>query len=71
MTLSVPEMASQDGVKFISGLLADNGVPSALWGEFFLNVYGVPSILSVSSYVLYSLRVWYLMGTSGRRFRDT
>ncbi|KAI1146851.1 hypothetical protein F4825DRAFT_456077 [Nemania diffusa] len=45
-------MASQDGVKFISGLLADNGVPSALWGEFFLNVYGVPSILSGVDFVI-------------------
>lgn len=48
MSSPASEMTSEDGVKSISALLAAVGVPSVLWGEYLLNVYGVPSIIGVS-----------------------
>ncbi|KAF2968905.1 hypothetical protein GQX73_g4676 [Xylaria multiplex] len=52
MPSTASEMTSQDGVKFISGLLAGVGVPSILWGEYLLNVYGVPSIVGGIDFVI-------------------
>ncbi|KAI0415953.1 hypothetical protein F5X98DRAFT_345393 [Xylaria grammica] len=46
------EWTSQDGVKYISGLLANVGVPSILWGEYLLNVYGIPSIIGGIDFVV-------------------
>ncbi|KAH9907878.1 hypothetical protein F4778DRAFT_452334 [Xylariomycetidae sp. FL2044] len=50
--LAWSDMISEDGVKLISGLLADAGVPSVLWGDFLLNVYGVPSIIGGMEFVV-------------------
>ncbi|KAI0905540.1 hypothetical protein F4823DRAFT_133966 [Ustulina deusta] len=52
MPSAVSEMTSQDGVKSISALLAGVGVPSILWGEYLLNVYGVPSIIGGIEFVV-------------------
>ncbi|KAI1290531.1 hypothetical protein F5Y03DRAFT_62356 [Xylaria venustula] len=43
---------SQEAVKHFSELLASVGVPSILWGEFLLNVYGVPSIVGGIDFVI-------------------
>lgn len=37
----------QDFVKSISQILSDAGVPSVLWGDYLLTVYGVPSVIGV------------------------
>ncbi|KAI1284406.1 hypothetical protein F5Y07DRAFT_393375 [Xylaria sp. FL0933] len=52
MFSTASKMTSQDGVKFISALLADAGVPSVLWGEYLLNVYGIPSIVGGIDFVV-------------------
>jgi hypothetical protein len=36
-------------VASISQLLTGNGIPCILWGNYLLTVYGVPSIVNVSS----------------------
>lgn len=35
-------------VKLISVLLSNAGIPSVLWGDHLLTIYGVPSIIGVS-----------------------
>lgn len=48
MSARALNMKGEDGVKSISALLAGVGVPSVLWGEYLINVYGVPSLIGVS-----------------------
>lgn len=45
----LPEKLSEELVKSISQLLIDAGVPSVLWGDCLLTIYGVPSIVGVSN----------------------
>ncbi|KAI1262182.1 hypothetical protein F5Y18DRAFT_162602 [Xylariaceae sp. FL1019] len=68
MALVVPNMTSQDGVKFISGLLADDGVSSMLWGEFLLNIYGVPSIVGGMDFVVPDDKMPVAVATLKRSF---
>ncbi|KAI1206186.1 uncharacterized protein F4807DRAFT_440190 [Annulohypoxylon truncatum] len=39
-------------VKLISALLSDAGVPSVLWGDYLLTIYGVPSIIGGIEFVI-------------------
>jgi hypothetical protein len=38
-------------VSSIASLLNSTGVPSLLWGNYLLSVYGVPTIIDVSIHV--------------------
>ncbi|KAI2610613.1 uncharacterized protein GGS25DRAFT_518912 [Hypoxylon fragiforme] len=42
----------QDFVKSISQLLSDAGVPSVLWGDYLLTVYGVPSVIGGIDFII-------------------
>ncbi|KAI0517887.1 hypothetical protein F5B22DRAFT_602856 [Xylaria bambusicola] len=52
MPSTASDPLSQDGVKSISALLAGVGVPSILWGEYLLTVYGVPTIVGGIDFVV-------------------
>ncbi|KAK5625749.1 hypothetical protein RRF57_001465 [Xylaria bambusicola] len=49
-------MVSHDGINYISALPAGVGVPSILWRDCLLTVYGVPSLIGTIRCYLQSLR---------------
>ncbi|KAI0106886.1 hypothetical protein F4814DRAFT_452098 [Daldinia grandis] len=61
-------------VKSISQLLSDAGVPSVLWGDYLLTVYGVPSIIGGIEFVVpdekVSAAVAALKGSNLKRCPD-
>ncbi|KAI1647084.1 uncharacterized protein F4817DRAFT_316177 [Daldinia loculata] len=64
----------EDFVKSISQLLSDAGVPSVLWGDYLLTVYGVPSIIGGIEFVVpdekVSAAVAALKGSNLKRCPD-
>ncbi|KAI1473323.1 hypothetical protein K445DRAFT_311082 [Daldinia sp. EC12] len=52
MALLEIDAINQELVKSISKLLSDAGIPSVLWGDYLLTVYGVPSIIGGIEFVV-------------------
>ncbi|KAI2467814.1 hypothetical protein F4781DRAFT_400744 [Annulohypoxylon bovei var. microspora] len=52
-TMDIPiNTHGENAVKLISALLSKAGVPSVLWGDYLLTIYGVPSIIGGNEFII-------------------